>query len=149
LSFDAMHGLTSGPARTHGFGRSAITLIASFFVAALLLMPAALRQTGSAGPAGLALAAGICLLSGVMAEALTSLIAQSSPLGATLIGMMIRMCIPLGVCVVILATGRTGRDYLVFVGYLLAFYMLMLAVETWLAVRRAAANSSLAKQSQR
>jgi hypothetical protein len=129
----------------HGFVRSAITLIASIFAAALLLMPFALTQIGSAGPAGLALAAAICIVSGLAAEGLAGVVAQNSPLGATLIGMMVRMFVPLGVCVGILATGHSGRDYLVFIGYLLAFYLLTLGVETWLAVKRTAANS-LSKQ---
>jgi hypothetical protein len=133
----------------HGFVRSAITLVASIFAAALLLMPVALAQNGSAGPYGLTSAAAICIISGLAAEGLAGVVGQNSPLGATLIGMMVRMFVPLGVCVGILATGHSGREYLVFIGYLLAFYLLTLGVETWLAVKRAGAISMPRKPPQR
>ena len=50
--------------------------------------------------------------------------------------MMVRMFVPLGVCVAILATGQDGRDHLPFIVYLLTFYMVTLGLETWLAVKR-------------
>jgi hypothetical protein len=129
--------------------RSAITLNASIFAAALLLLPLAMRQTGSGGPAGLAIAAAICLFSGLAAEGIASVVARTSPVGATLIGMMVRMFVPLGVCVAILAAGYSGREHLAFIAYLLAFYMLTLALETWLAVKRAAAPTLKMNQSAR
>ena len=36
----------------------------------------------------------------------------------------------MAVCVALLATGHNGRDHIYFIGYLLAFYMVMLGLET-------------------
>ena len=144
-----MRGLTSGPATMHGFVRSAIMLAACILAAALLLSPIALRQLGSGNIFGLAIAASICLLSGLIAEGASIFVARTSPLGASLIGMMVRMVLPLGVCVALLATGQNGRQHLAFIGYLLAFYMLTLALETWFAVTRTAGPASTLNQSSR
>lgn len=140
-----MDGVTSGQVTMHDFVRSAIWLAACVLALALVLMPFAANQAGSAGPAGLAIAAAICLASGVVAEAIATALARTSPLGATLIGMFIRMALPLGVCVAILASGQTGRQHLAFIGYLLGFYMVTLSLETWLAVKRAGSATSNAK----
>jgi hypothetical protein len=123
----------------HGFVRSAIMLTACTFAVALLLAPFALRQAGSSGPLGLLAAAAICLFSGLAAA---GAVTRSSPVGAALIAMMVRMFVPLGVCVALLATDHSGRDHLPFIGYLLTFYMLTLGLETCLAVKRSAASSS-------
>jgi hypothetical protein len=131
-----MHCATSTPASTHGFARSAIMLSACMITAALLLTPLAMGRAGSGGMLGLVLAAAICLFSGLVAEALSRAVSRNSPLGAVMIGMMVRMFAPLGVCVALLATGQSGRDHLPFIGYLLTFYMFTLGLETWLAVKR-------------
>jgi hypothetical protein len=124
----------------HGFVRSAIMLSACILAAALLVMPFALQKPGSSGPLGVAIAAAICLLSGLISEAIASAL-SSTPLGATLIGMMVRMVLPLGICVAILASGQTGRQHLAFICYLLAFYMVTLVLETCLAVKRASSQT--------
>jgi len=144
-----MRGLTSGPATMHGFVRSAIILGACILAAALLLTPIALRQPGSGNIVGLAIATGICLLSGLISDGVSTFVARTSPLGASLIGMMVRMVLPLGVCVALLASGQNGRQHLAFIGYLLAFYMITLALETWLAVKRTAGPASTLNQSPR
>jgi hypothetical protein len=126
----------------HGFVRSAIMLVACIFAVALLLVPLALSQTGSSGPLGLAAAAAICLFSGLVADGAATVVTRTSAVGAALVAMMVRMFVPLGVCVAILATGQSGRDHLPFIGYLLTFYMVTLGLETWLAVKRASARSS-------
>jgi Zn-dependent protease with chaperone function len=131
-----MHCETSAPANMHGFARSAIMLSACILAAALVLTPFALGRVGSSGPVGLIVAAAICLLSGLVAEALSSFVSRTSPFGAALIGMMVRMLAPLGVCVALLAAGQRGRDHLPFIAYLLSFYMFTLGLETWLAVKR-------------
>ena len=117
-------------------------LSACILAVALLLTPFAFSQTGSSGPSGLIFAAAICLLSGCAAEAISIRLARTSPLGAALLGMMVRMFAPLGVCVALLATGQSGRDHLRFIGYLLTFYMVTLGFETWLAVKRSADPST-------
>src|SRR5688572_1732855 len=127
---------TSASATMHGFARSAIMLSACILAAALLLAPLALGRAGSGGLLGLTLAAGICLVSGLVAEAISGVVSCTSPFGAVMIGMMVRMFAPLGVCVALLANGQSGRDHLPFIGYLLTFYMCTLGLETWLAVKR-------------
>jgi len=62
---------------------------------------------------------------------------------------MVRMILPLGVCAALLASGQNGRQHLAFIDYLLAFYMITLALETWLAVKRTASPASTSNQSSR
>jgi hypothetical protein len=111
-------------------------LSACILAAALMLSPFALGRAGSGGLVGLVLAAAICLFSGLVAEALSAIVSRTSPFGAALMGMMVRMFAPLGVCVALLATGQSGRDHLPFIAYLLTCYMFTLGLETWLAVKR-------------
>ncbi len=136
-----MHGLTSGPATHHSFLRTAIMLSACILVVALVIAPFSLMQTGSNGPVGLAVAAAICLLSGLAAETVAASMGAASPLGSMLMGMFIRFFVPLGVCVAILASGQNPRSHLPFIGYLLTFYMVTLGIETWLAMKRLTAPS--------
>jgi hypothetical protein len=141
-----MHGLTSGHGTMHNFVRSAILLAACIFIVALLLTPIALQQPGSGGLTGLAIAAAICLVSGLLSEAVVAFLASTTPLAATLAGMMVRMILPLGVCVTLVASGQSGRQHLAFIGYLLAFYLVTLALETCLAVKRASNHSTSLKR---
>lgn len=127
----------------HGFVRSAILLAACIFIVALLLTPIAQRQSGSGSPIGLAIAASICLFSGLLSESIAALLGRSNPLAATLAGMAVRMILPLGVCVGLVAAGQTGREHLAFVGYLLTFYAVTLVLETCFAVKRASGQSTL------
>jgi hypothetical protein len=144
-----MHGLTSGSETQHGFVRSASLLAGCIFFVALLLTPVALRQSGTGNLTGLAIAAAICLVSGLLAELIAAFLSRTSPLGATLVGMMVRMILPLGVCVGLVATGQSGRQHLAFVAYLLAFYVVTLALETCLAVKRASVHSTALKRTTR
>jgi len=125
-------------------------LIACIFGVALALMPIAMRQTGSGGPPGLAIAAGICLVSGLAAESLSHFLTRvKSPLAGQLSGMTIRMFLPLSVCLMLALAGFSGRENLAFVCYLLAFYIATLVLETWLAVKRVAVPSATLRQSTR
>jgi hypothetical protein len=144
-----MPGLTSGSATSHGFVRSALLLTACVLAVALLLIPFAGRNNGTSGPLGVAGAAAICLASGLIAEGIASSLSRTSPLSGMLIGMMVRMMLPLAVCVAILAAGQTGLQHLPFIGYLLTFYMVTLALETWLGVKRAASCTSNDQKSHR
>jgi hypothetical protein len=130
-----MHGLTIG--QEHYFVRSAVMLSACTLAAALLLMPIAAGQSGSNGLLGLVVAAAICLFSGLIAEATAFIVPRTVPTGAAMIRMVVRLFIALGVCVALVATGQNGRDHLFFIGYVLTLYMVALAIETWLAVKRA------------
>jgi len=135
-----MLGSTSGQATISDFLRSATLLIACILVVALALTPFAVRSTGSAGLGGLAIAAGVCLLAGFGAEAISAVIARlASPLAGAMLGMGIRMLPPLMLCLGLAITGQSGRNHLAFVFYLLAFYFATLAMETVLAVKRVAA----------
>ena len=144
-----MHGLTSGLTAMHGLVRSAIMLSACLLAAALVLMPVAASQTGSNGPFGLAAAAGICLFSGLIAESAAIVLSRSSPIGGAIAGLLVRMFFPLGVCVAILLAGQSGRDHVYFIVYLLTFYMVVLGLETWIAVKRSSGPSSSSNRSLR
>ena len=135
-----MPGSTSGQTTISDFLRSASLLIACIFVVALLLAPFALKSTGSAGPAGLAVAAAVCLFAGIGAEAISTVIARlGSPLAGAMLGMGIRMLPPLILCLGLAVSGQSGREHLAFVFYLLAFYFATLVMETVLAVKRVTA----------
>jgi hypothetical protein len=132
-----MHGLISGQMTSRGFLRSAFVLCSSVLLVALLITPYSVRQTGSAGVLGLAGAGAICLFAGLAADAFGIAMSRSgTPLAGLLGGIAFRMLPPLTICLVLAAQGAHGRRHLAFVGYLLAFYMVTLALETWLAVKR-------------
>lgn len=139
-----MPGLPSGQVTSHGFMRSALMLIACLAVVALALTPVAFMNQGSGGFSGLAVAAAICLGAGLGAEAVSAFLQRSGiPLAATMVGMGIRMLPPLVLCLMLAASGQSGRAHLPFICYLLAFYFATLVMETWLAVRRVAASPSI------
>lgn len=133
-----MRGLTTRETTSHSFVRSALMLIACVLVAALLAAPFAMNHTGSAGPLGLAGAAIVCLFAAFLGDAVSLLLMRiGQPLAGAMAGMMVRMFPPLTICVVMAATRQAGREHLYFIFYLLAFYLVTLAVETWVAVKRA------------
>jgi hypothetical protein len=122
-------------------------LLACVFAVALVMLPYAINQAGSAGPIGLAAAAVICLVSGIAAEAISFALTRSaSPLFGQLSGMIIRMMLPLFACLILALQGFSGRENLAFVCYLLAFYVSSLVLETRLAVKRVASTSHTAGQ---
>lgn len=133
--------LRASPIR--GFLRPALLLAGCVFVAALALLPVTLGKAGSGGPLGLAIAAAVCLAAGWVAEGFAWFLhCRVSPLGVMLLGMAIRMLPPLGICTVLAAQGASGRQHLAFICYLLTFYLVTLASETWLTVKRVARDSS-------
>jgi hypothetical protein len=133
----------------YGLVRSAIMLTACVLATALVLMPIAAMHRGSNGLLGLAVAAGICFISGLIGEVTSIIVSRTSPVGAAICGMMVRMFIPLGVCLAILASGQNGRDHVYFIGYLLTFYMVVLGLETWIAVKRSSGRPSRSNRSLR
>jgi hypothetical protein len=116
--------------------RSSLLLTVSIVSASLLLVPVALGRDGANGPAGILAAAAIILATGTLVELLGFLLQGSHSVAPALLGMAIRMLPPLAVCAMLAAKGAHGRAYLPFIGYLLTLYLVALAVETWLAVRR-------------
>jgi hypothetical protein len=138
---------TNGSKTTRArFLRSALMLAGCVLLVALLIAPLAAGKSGSGSLAGLALAAAICLLTGWAAESLSCLLhGRVTPLAVMLLGMAIRMAPPLGICVALAALGASGRAHLAFIVYLLAFYLVTLALETWLAVGRVAHTTTPSK----
>jgi len=129
--------MINGQTISRSFVRSALTLAVCIFATAVVLLPVAMQQSGSGGPIGLAGAAAICLASGCAAEAISGPLARAgSPLVALLLAMMVRTMPPLVLCLILAARGNDGRQHLALIGYLLAFYVVTLAMETWLAVKR-------------
>jgi hypothetical protein len=63
-----------------------------------------------------------------------------------LVGMAVRIVPPLVICLVLAVQGASGRQHLAFIAYLLTFYCVTLAFETWLAVHRAGKNSARPEQ---
>jgi hypothetical protein len=139
-----MHELLSGLTMSGGFLRSAQWLTAVTLSIALLLVPYAIRQSGTAGMLGVLAAGAICLVSGLGSEAFAATSGRTGPpLLTMLVGMTARMVPPLAICFAFAAQGAHGRRHLAFVGYLLTFYFATLALETWLAVKRVAAQRNV------
>ena len=63
--------------------------------------------------------------------------------------MLVRMMLPLVVCLILALKGFSGRENLEFVCYLLAFYTTTLVLETWLAVKRVAYSAETLRHSAR
>lgn len=127
--------------------RPVLVLAGWVMVIALALSPMAWNRVGTAGLAGLAAAAMLCFVTGAVAELLAAGLQRVvQPLGLMLIGMTVRMAPPLALCVVLAAQRISGREHLAFIAYLLTFYMVTLALETWSAVHRIASTSSRLKQ---
>lgn len=88
-------------------------------------------------------AAMLCLLSGITAIAATSCLArQQQPLAGLLLAMALRMLPPLVVCLLLSFQGD-GDKYLGFIAYLLLFYGITLAIETYLSIQRVRPKQSL------
>ncbi len=125
------------------FLRSVLLLGGCVMLVALLIAPFAAGKSGSAGIAGLAVAAAICLFAGWIAELLAFMLhGRVTPLALMLLGMAVRMLPPLGICVALAAQRVSGREHLAFIVYLLAFYLVTLALETWLTVGRVASAAA-------
>jgi hypothetical protein len=128
---------------------SALLVTAVVLVVALAIAPFASGQSGSAGLGGLSIAAAICLATAWITELVAAAIGRhASPLAIMALGMMFRMMPPLALCVVLAARGVSGREHLAFIFYLLGFYLVTLAMETWTSVARVAAATEQTKSLQ-
>jgi hypothetical protein len=127
---------------TADFFRAAAWLIGGGLVVGLSLLPFAMARTGTGGPTGLLAAAIICITAGLIFEALRCFVLRSTPLASLLLGMVLRVAPPLFVCLLLAARHESGWNHLPFVCYLLAFYGLTLALESWFAVERVAQSTS-------
>jgi hypothetical protein len=138
-----MSGTTGSNSTWTRLLHSAALIWCAVLFAALLMLPFASGRSGTGGPSGLMLAAAICLAAATIAESLACCLQDRiPPLMLMLLGMAIRMVPPLAVCVVLVERGASGPDHLPFVVYLLAFYLVTLALETWLTVSRLANRTS-------
>ena len=127
-----------------GIVRSGLVLVGSILAIAvpLCLLSVAMEQAGLNGPAGVIGAAAVCLFAGLSADAAAALANRAaSPLVALLVGMALRSLPPLIVCLILAVQGG-GREHLPFVVYLLTFYLVTLALDTWWAVLRVAGTAS-------
>jgi len=138
-----MQALLSDPAESRSPLHSALALTLCIAVTALVLLPVAMRQTGSGGILGLTAASAICLIAAAASEFLGGYLHRhSSPLAALGVSMVIRTVPPLAVCFALAARGDHGREHLALVGYLFAFYFVTLIAETRFAVQRLARPTS-------
>ena len=128
--------------RNGGFRSCALLLIALVVGCYLLLAPVAIWWEGYFGLVKLAVAALACCIPGVVALATTAFWSvRRHALVGLLVAMAVRMIPPLVICMVIALRG-TGVEYLNFVVYLLTFYLVTLAAETFLAVQQVANHTS-------
>jgi hypothetical protein len=118
-----------------GFISGAVTLLATVLLGYAAISPVAAWTQGTPGLWAAAVAALICLAAGMMALGLIERLSASNPLASALGGMTLRMVVPLSaVAAVYWWDGPLTETGMVF--YVLAFYMITLAVETYLAVRK-------------
>jgi len=110
---------------------------------AALLLPVALRESGTGNLAGLAFVTLMFLASAWISEAVSIRFHRTgSPLVAMGLAMAIRTIPPLLVCFYLAARGYSGRENFALIGYLFAFYFVTLVVETRLAVKRGSGHNS-------
>ena len=108
--------------------------IGTLLLGALVILPVAYAASGPAGLFAALWATALCLMSGTLSLlASTAVSRASTPLGGLLVGIMVRMALPLAVVMAIYHRGgwlvAAGMIY-----YVLVFYMITLAAETWIAV---------------
>lgn len=129
-----------------GLARCAMILILAMLGFMLACLPVAFWLGGNAVESLLA-AVGICITPGLAALVVAHHFASSGqPLVGMLIAMGCRLLPPLVVCLW-LALNRDAVNGRVFAGFLIAAYLVSLAVETFLSVRSVDSRSKLALKS--
>jgi hypothetical protein len=138
-----MSAAVGGQDMRRNFMRSAVVLTVCILVTAVLLLPVAIRESGTGNLAGLAIVTLMFLASAWISEAVNSRLHRTgSPLVALGLTMAIRTLPPLLVCFYLAARGYSGRENFALIGYLFAFYFVSLVVETRLAVKRGSGHNS-------
>jgi len=121
--------------RESSFLRCATWLTCAIVMLSGLLFPFALWHSGVTGALEVFVAAAVCLLPGIIALWFTP---QSTDTNQVLFGLLfsmgLRLLPPLTICLA-LSLRSTGAEYFSFICYLLLFYMVTLALETYLSVR--------------
>ena len=122
------------------FFRNASSLVLAMVGVSVLVGPLAYMAEGQAGVLRALAAAMLCLACGLVAIALRVwFTSQNNPLAALLGSMAVRFFPPLVLCLLI-AIKRPDSDFFVFVGALLMYYLVALAVESILAVQESQKN---------
>ncbi len=118
-----------------GYLACAMLLLGGTVAFCALLSPVVFWLQGPSGLFDALMAALLCLLPGLSALAVSSLpLSREQPLVGMLLAMSLRMLPALFVCL-LLALRGTGSEYLSFVSYLILFYLLTLAAETFLSLQ--------------
>src|SRR5215210_7380053 len=138
-----MSAAVGGHDMGRNFVRSVFALTVCIFVTAGLLLPVAIRESGTGNLVGLAIVAAMFLTSAWISEAVSMRFYRGgSPLVALGLAMAIRTLPPILVCFYLAARGYNGRENFALIGYLFAFYFVTLVVETQLAVKRGSGHNS-------
>jgi hypothetical protein len=138
-----MSSAVGGQDMDRNFVRSVVVLTVCILATAALLLPVALRESGTGNFAGLAFVTVMFLASSWISEAISMRFHRTgSPLVVLGLSMAIRTVPPLLVCFYLAARGYSGRENFALIGYLFAFYFVTLVVETRLAVKRSSGPNS-------
>jgi len=125
--------------RDSAYLRCATWLTCAIGALLVMLMPFALWNSGAVGAWEVTIAAAVCLLPGLIALWFTShwfisyRAGSNQVLFALLFSMGLRLLPPLAIC--LLSLQSTGAESFSFICYLLLFYLVTLALETYLSVR--------------
>ncbi len=120
--------------------RSATWLACAIGMLLMFLMPFAVWNSGAVGAWEVTIAAAVCLLPGLVALWFTShwfisyRAGSNQVLFGVLFSMGLRILPPLVICLA-LSLRSTGAESFSFICYLLLFYLVTLALETYLSVR--------------
>jgi len=132
-----MSSVVGGQEMGRSFVRSVTLLTVCILTTTALLLPVAIRDSGTGNLAGLAGVTLMFLATAWISEAISIWILRTgSPLVAMGFNMAIRTVPPLLVCLYLAVHGYSGRENFALIGYLFAFYFVTLVVETRLAVKR-------------
>jgi hypothetical protein len=141
------HGTPTSTGRPPGFTRHVTWVILTLSAGVIVAAPIAYAFRGVAGATAVALAALVCALASSVAAVAGNLISKRGHvLAATLLPMLLRMALPLAFCTVV-QFRRHGP--LVDNGlalYVVGFYMLTLATDTWLSVGRPPIGVGLSRE---
>ncbi len=119
-----------------------LTIVAAALV---LISPLAWLAYGPAGVFAATVAAALCSATSLTSLAFAHSQAEGQVLVRVLVGMALRMSVPLLVCVVI-ALRFDIRSFAGFVYFLLVFYLVTLATETWMSLQRVKAMAGLSQE---
>ena len=119
----------------NNFYTCAKPFVAGVLGLSVLLLPCVLVLQGRNGFLEAGAAALLCTSAGLVALAVVSWqTRQQQPLGGMLLAMVLRILPALAVCMLLAIQGE-GKQYISFISYLIVFYLVTLALETYLSVQ--------------